>query len=334
MKTFRLFAVIALLFLLLGFVDFIGNPIVVKPEEVRNWINYLAADEMKGRANGSPEMKQAAEWLVSRFREFQLKPVLSDSSYVQNYTISQRQRTVNEKNIIGMIRGTDPGLKNEYIVLSAHFDHIGIRKGPGADSIYNGADDNAAGTCTLLGIAKTISESKLRPGRTIIFAAFSGEEMGMRGSGYFVNNCPVPVSKIYSDLNFEMTGHSEYLGKNRYYMTGCKISNLDDLISVYNRNSDWKLIDTIKVANSLFNSSDNRSFSRITTKDNLNVGIPSGTFATTGLADYIHSPGDEANLFDYDNMANLIRYFSDMVIWLSNNRTEVSFTDPSYTRLK
>jgi hypothetical protein len=334
MKTYRLFAVFALLFLLFGFVGFIGNPTVVKPEEVRSWINYMASDEMRGRANGSPEMKQAAEWLVSRFREFQLKPVLSDSSYVQNYTITQRQRTVNEKNIIGMIMGTDPGLKNEYIVLSAHYDHIGIRKGQGADSIYNGADDNAAGTCTILGIAKTISESKLRPGRTIIFAAFSGEEMGMRGSGYFVNNCPVPVNKIYSDLNFEMTGHSEYLGKNRYYMTGCKISNLDDLISGYNRNSDWKLIDTIKLANNLFNSSDNRSFSRITTKDNLSIGIPSGTFATTGMADYIHSPGDEANLFDYDNMANLIRYFSDLVIWLSNNKTEISFTDPSFIKLK
>ena len=84
-----------------------------------------------------------------------------------------------------MIKGTDPLLKDQYIILSAHFDHVGVRKGSDTDSIYNGADDNAAGTCTLLGIAKTIKESGLKPGRTIVFAAFSGEEMGMRGSRLF-----------------------------------------------------------------------------------------------------------------------------------------------------
>jgi Zn-dependent M28 family amino/carboxypeptidase len=334
MRAFRVFTVLVLLFILCAFKEFIGNPIVVKPVEIRSWINYLASDKMRGRANGSPEMKLAASWIESQFKEFQVEPVLTDSSYVQNYTTTQRQRTVNERNIIGIIRGTDSTLKDQFIVLSAHFDHIGVRKGADADSIYNGADDDAAGICTLLGIAKTIHESGLKPGRTIIFAAFSGEEMGMRGSRYFVNNSPVPVGNIYADLNFEMTGHSEYLGKYRYYMTGCKISNLDELISEYNKNSDWKLIDTIKVANNLFGSSDNIAFSRITTKDNVTTGVPSGTFATTALADYIHSPKDEAEMFDYDNMANLIRYFSDMVILLSKNSTVLRFTDPGFNRIK
>ena len=233
-----------------------------------------------------------------------------------------------------MISGTDPDLKDEYIILSAHFDHVGVRKGNDADSIYNGADDNAAGTCTLLGIAKTIKEAGLKPGRTIIFAAFSGEEIGMRGSRFFVANSPVPVKNIYADINFEMTGHWEYLGKNSYYMTGCKISDLDDLIGEYNKNSQWKLIDTIKAANSLFYSSDNIAFSRISTADNITSGIPGATFATTALSAYIHSPRDEGKLFDYENMAGLVRYFSDMVIWLSRNKTDVHFTDPSFVRIK
>jgi hypothetical protein len=335
MRTVRLIIVaIALIFILYGFKRFFGNPEIVTPGELKRWIEYLASDNMRGRANGSPEIKIAAGWLSEHFKEFGLQPVLPGGNYIQNYTVTARQRTLNEENVIGIIKGTDPRLKDQYIILSAHFDHIGVRRGSSTDSIYNGADDNAAGTCTLLGIAKTIKESGLKPGRTIVFAAFSGEELGMRGSRYFVANSPVPVKNIYADLNFEMTGHSEYLGRNRYYMTGCGISDLDDLIGEYNKNSEWKLVDTIKIANSLFYSSDNIAFSRISTSENITSGIPGGTFATTALSAYVHSPGDEEKLFDYDNMSSLVRYFSDMVIWLSKNNMEVRFTDPSFTRIK
>lgn len=331
--TLILFSFVITMLFSAGLSDNDENKIVVKPEELKEWLNYLASDAMRGRANGSPEMKTAAFWLAERFKEFGLKPVLPDGRYIQDYSFLSRQTTIDERNIIGLIEGNDPSLKNEFIVLSAHFDHVGIRKGNDPDSIYNGADDNAAGTCTLLGIAKTLQNSGLKPARSIIFTAFSGEERGMRGSRYFVANSPVALSRIYADINFEMTGHSEFLGKNRYYMTGCKISNLDDIIGEYNKNSSWKLIDTIKVADNLFNSSDNIAFSRISTTDNITQGIPSGTFATTTLASYIHSPFDESKLFDYENMAGLIRYFSDLIIWLSENKTGIRFTDPMFTRI-
>jgi hypothetical protein len=335
MKTSLLFIIIiGLVFSLSGFTGFFERPVVVKPEDLKGWIGYLSSDEMRGRANGSTEMNSAAVWLSERFKEYGLKPVMAGGEYIQNYSFSSRQRTVNERNIIGMIEGTNPLLTNQYIILSAHFDHIGIRKGNDPDSIYNGADDNAAGTCTLLGIAKTIKDSGLRPGRTIIFAAFSGEESGMRGSRFFVANSPVSLKNVYADLNFEMTGHSEYLGKNAYYMTGCKVSNLDNLIGEFNKKSEWKLIDTITSANYLFFASDNIAFSRISSADGVTQGIPSGTFATTTVAEYLHKPNDEGSLFDYDNMAGLVRYFSDLIIWLSENKTEVQFADPSFTRLK
>jgi hypothetical protein len=334
MKTSGLITVFAILILTIcGFTGFFGNPVVVKPDELKGWINYLASDEMRGRGNGSLEMKVAAKWLSERFKEFGLKPVMLNGVYTQEYTFTSRQRTINESNVIGMIEGSDPLLKDQYIILSAHFDHIGVRKGNDADSIYNGADDNAAGTCTLLGIAKTIKESRLKPGRTLIFTAFSGEESGMKGSRYFVANCPVSVKNIYADINFEMTGHSEYLGKNRFYMAGCRFSNLDDIIGEYNKNSEWKLIDTIQIANNLFYQSDNIAFSRTSSANNISQGIPSGTFATSTMPRYIHSPSDEGNLFDYENMAGLVRYFSDLIIWLSEDKTEIHFTDPSFTKI-
>ncbi len=307
---------------------------IVTAPQLKQWITYLASDEMKGRANGSPEMKTAAYWIAQKFGENGVKPVIPDSGFIQNYTFTSRQQTIKERNIIGIIEGTDPSLKDQYIVLSAHFDHTGIRPGLKPDSIRNGADDNAAGTCTLIGIAKTIKLSGKKPGRTILLAAFSGEEYGMRGSRYFVSNPQVPLRKIYADLNFEMTGHSEYLGKNKYYMTGCQYSNLDDIIANFNKGTSFQLIDSIPIANMLFNSSDNIAFSRISAADGITLGIPSGTFATSATPGYLHNVTDEAELFDFDNMAELISYFSDLVIWLSNSKSDIVWTDPAFSRIK
>jgi len=334
MRTSILFVfIIGSVFILNGISCYSEKPEVVTADELKGWINYLASDEMRGRANGSPEMISVSMWLSQKFEEFGLKPILKSGNYTQDYSFTSRGREINERNVIGMIEGTNPMLKDQFIILSAHFDHIGVRAGNSADSIYNGADDNAAGTSTLLGIAKTIKETGLRPGRSIIFASFSGEELGMRGSRHFVANPPVPMEDIYVNINFEMTGHSEYLGKNRYYMTGCKISDLDDLISEYNKKSDWVLIDTIAVANNLFRASDNIAFSMMSVSEGVSTGISSGTFATTAIADYIHSPGDEGRLFDYENMAGLVEHFSNLIIWLSESNYDVQFTDASYTGL-
>jgi Zn-dependent M28 family amino/carboxypeptidase len=172
----------------------------------------------------------------------------------------------------------------------------------------------------------------MKPGRTIVFVAFSGEEFGMRGSRQFVSDSPIPLKNIYTNLNFEMTGHSEYLGKNKYYMTGCSFSNLDDIIQEYNRITDFQLVDTIPLADMLFSASDNIAFSRISVIEGITRGIPSGTFATTALSDYLHAVTDEAELCDFDNMAGLVSYFSDMVIWLSHNKSDIKWTGKDFSR--
>jgi hypothetical protein len=309
------------------------NKTVLKPDELKEWVSYLASDQMRGRRNGSPEIKVAATWISGKFSEYGLKPVLASGDFIQNYSFKSRQGAETaERNVIGFLEGSDPRLKNEFIILSAHFDHIGIRKGNPADSIANGADDNAAGTATVIGIAKYFKESGIKPGRSILFTIFSGEESGMRGSRYFVANSPVALKNAYADINFEMIGHSEYLGKNNYYMTGCPLSNLDDLIGEFNKKSGFTLVDTIQMAKGLFYASDNISFSRISSSDGITKGIPSGTFATTTEAPYIHSVADEVQLFDFENMAALVNHFSSLVIWLSNSKTEIKWTDPKFVR--
>jgi hypothetical protein len=306
----------------------------VTAENLKEWVSFLASDRMMGRRNGSPEMKEAAVWIAEKFREMGLEPIPFSAGFIHDYSYTSRQNAVNERNVVGLIEGSDPAVKGEYIVLSAHFDHIGIKRGSKPDSIYNGADDNAAGTATLIGIAKAFKESGIRPGRSIIFAAFSGEENGMRGSRNFVANSPVPLNKIFANINFEMIGHSGYLGKKKYYMTGCLMSNLDDLIRVYNKGTDFQLVDTIKLAHALFGSSDNIAFSRISTADGITTGIPSGTFATTTMAPHIHNVTDEVSLFDFENMADLVNHFSGLVQWLSGRKEEVVWTNQGFVKPK
>lgn len=304
---------------------------VITPDQLKEWVTYLASDEMKGRRNGSPEMKEAARWIAGKYDDFGLKTLNGSESFLIEYNYTARSIAVSERNVIGIIEGSDARLKNEYIVLSAHFDHIGVRRGETTDSIYNGADDNASGTSALLGIARYIHETGQKPGRSIIFAAFSGEENGMRGSRSFTASLPVEAEKIYANMNFEMIGHSEELGRGKYYMTGCPYSNLDDIVAGYGGGT-YELIDTIPITNALFNASDNISFSRLSVTGGVTTGIPSGTFATTTMADYIHNVNDEAELFDFQNMARLVNHFADAVIRLSKEKQEVKWTDPRWRR--
>lgn len=110
-------------------------------------------------------------------------------------------------NTIGILEGSDPKLKNEYVVYSAHMDHIGITPGQ-ADSINNGADDDASGTAGVIELAEAFSRPGARPKRSLIFLTVSGEEKGLWGSDYFANNPPVPVKQIIANINIDMIGRN------------------------------------------------------------------------------------------------------------------------------
>lgn len=309
-----------------------SDTVKVTAGDLNSWVSYLSSDQMRGRLNGSPEMQESAQWIARLFAEFGLNSFDEHPGFIQEYETNSRGRTVSERNVIGYIPGTDPDLKDEYLILTAHFDHIGIRGQVDGDSIYNGADDNAAGTCMLLGIARYIRDNGIEPGRGIIFAAVSGEEIGLRGSRYLASHLPVEATNLYANLNFEMTGHSEYLGRGRYYMTGTGYSNLDDVIKPFSRDRGLSLVDTIPVAERLFFMSDNAAFARLSVNEGVSTGIPSGTFATTTMAGYIHGPKDEAQFFDFDNMALLVNHFAGVVAFLSDYQGTIDWTDKSFRR--
>lgn len=300
-------------------------------DSLKEWVYFLASDNMKGRANGSPEMKVAADYIAGTFKTAGLAPGFGDS-YIKEYTFTSRERTIAERNVAAIIPGTDPALRDECIIITAHFDHVGMGRPVNGDSIYNGADDNAAGTAAIMGVAKSIMERGLKPGRTLVFVAFSGEEMGMRGSRYFVANSPVDLRKAYINLNIEMPGYNQKIGKRKFYMTGESQTNIDDLIRSFSHNTGWTMDNTYEMAERLFNASDNVAFNAVERRGEILAGVPSTTLCTHTGEDHIHRPHDEAQFIDYENMTGFVNYLTELVVHLSQSRQPAEWTSPRYVR--
>ncbi len=178
----------------------------VNPKQVLTDIEVLSSDVYKGRKTGTKENQMAADYIISRYKQIGLAPY--KSSYRQPFTFKARQgEEVKGTNIIGTI----PGKKKDVIVISAHYDHIGIIK----ELIYNGADDNASGIGGLLAMASYFKKNM--PEHTLIFAAFDAEESGLQGAKAFVASPTTDLKSIKINFNMDMISHSD---KNELYATG------------------------------------------------------------------------------------------------------------------
>lgn len=305
----------------------------VTENDIKTWCHYLASDEMMGRKNGTPQMKIAAEYIAAVFREAGLKPVSAETGYFQEYTIKTRNgQQIAERNVIGMLEGSDPILKNEWIVLSAHFDHIGTGKPVNGDSIFNGADDNATGTVTVMALARNLTASIRKSVRSILFVAYSGEEMGLRGSRYFVENSPIPLERIRLNLNFEMEGESATLGRNRYILTGHQYTDFDDLLDRYNRDTDWQVARKYKSPEWIFMGSDNAALAIRREGERSMLNIPAFTIVTTDDMNFIHKVTDEPDRMDYPNMASLVTYATGLVLYLSADPLNIRWDQAAFDK--
>jgi len=171
-------------------------------------VEVLSSDAYEGRKTGTKGAEMARAYIIERFQKLGLKSYPQHINYAQEFTFNSRNGAkINGTNVIGYI----PGKSNNAIVVSAHYDHLGIVK----DEVFNGADDNASGTAGLLKIAAYFAKNK--PNNTIIFASFDAEEMGLQGAKAFVSNPPVPINTIAVNLNMDMISHSD---KGELYVAG------------------------------------------------------------------------------------------------------------------
>jgi hypothetical protein len=202
-------------------------------------------------------------------------------------------------NVVAVLQGSDPQLRNEYVVYSAHFDHVGVGAPDAAgDSIYNGADDNASGTSALLEAARAFAALERRPARSVMFVMVSGEEKGLLGSLYFVDHPPVPVAQMVANINADMIGRN---APDTVVAIGQEYSDLGATVQrIASRHSDLGLVvaPDLWPQEQLFFRSDQFSF--------LRKEIPA-LFFTTGLHEQYHQPSDQAHLIDNDKLARITR---------------------------
>ena len=207
------------------------------------------------------------------------------------------------KNIVGVIPGSDPALANEYVVISAHYDHVGVRN----NDVYNGADDNASGTATLMILAQRLAKSELR--RSVLFLFADAEEHGLLGSEFFVNNPTIPLDKIVANINFDMVGRPEGGAIGIIPAQNEDVSTINEMVKTINKAKGYD-IELLETMDRLHHRSDHYNF--------VEKGIPAIFFMGTIHDDY-HKPTDDPHLLEYDVMSHNYFLYEDVAIKLANN---------------
>jgi hypothetical protein len=212
-------------------------------------------------------------------------------------------------NAAGSLVGTDPVQKDEVILLGAHLDHVGNRPGaPGADTIYNGADDDASGVTAVLELAEALSKAP-RGKRTIVFGFFGSEESGGAGANHFVTKPVIPLEKIKAMLQFEMLGRADPLVPAKtLWLTGYERSNL----GVELAKQGARLVQDPRPDQSFFTRSDNIRFAR--------EGVISHTVSSFNLHTDYHQASDEVKMIDFAHMTMAIQSMYAPVVWLANSK--------------
>jgi hypothetical protein len=206
------------------------------------------------------------------------------------------------RNVIGVLRGSDPALRDTYVLVTAHYDHLGVRgTGPG-DHIYNGANDDASGTACVIEMAQTLAALPSRPKRSIVFLTLFGEEMGLVGSRYYAAHPVFPLSKTIADLNLEQMGRTDDNTGPRVgivNVTGFDYTSIAPVLVKAGEEFGIKVLKDDQASDSFFARSDNQALA--------DAGVPAHTMSVGYVFPDYHQAGDEWPKIDYENMAKVDR---------------------------
>ena len=203
-------------------------------------------------------------------------------------------------NVIGVLGGSDPVLKHTFVFVTAHYDHLGIRDTGQPDPIFNGANDDASGTASVIEIANALAALPARPRRSMVFMALFGEEMGLLGSRYYVGHPIFPLANTVADINLEQLGRTDDNTGPRVGLVNVTGYDFTTLTPIFRDAGDECGIRVVKDARNsdpFFARSDNQPFA--------DAGIPAHTLSVGYVFPDYHQPGDEWPKLDYDNMAKV-----------------------------
>lgn len=287
---------------------------VVNEAGVRRILSALAHDSMEGRRTGTPGANRAAAFIALEMKAIGLTPA-GDSGYLQKVpfaaggrrdiqlldsigalnAIPESDRRLSY-NVIGVIRGSDPAMRDEIVLIGAHYDHEGIGAPVNGDSVYNGADDDASGVTAVLSIARSLSAGQ-PPKRTVVFMAATGEEQGALGTQWYVKHPAFPLSQMVADMQIEMIGRPDSLagGAGKAWLTGFERSTMGEMLKAAN----VPIVPDPYPQMQFFERSDNIVFAL--------MGIPAHTLSSYNMHDDYHKPSDDVDKIDFAHMTGVVR---------------------------
>lgn len=295
----------------------------ISADDLKKHLYIIAADSMEGRETGSTGQKKAGKYLISQYQQNQVSFPKGASDYYQAVPASflnkkRNNNLADSENIWAFIEGSEK--PEEVIVISAHYDHVGIENG----EVYNGADDDGSGTSALLEIAQAFQMAKKEghgPKRSILFLHVTGEEHGLLGSRYYSENPLFPLANTVADVNIDMIGRRDALHadtNNYVYIIGANrlSSELDHISATMNQkyvglDLDYRFNDP-KDPNRFYERSDHYNFAKF--------GIPSVFFFNGVHADY-HKKSDEPNKIEYDALEKRTQ-LAFVIAWELANRKD------------
>ena len=227
------------------------------------------------------------------------------------------RRPVKLRNVVGLLRGSDPALKDSCVMVTAHYDHIGTRGAEGTDRIFNGANDDGSGTVSVIEVASALATLKERPRRSILFATFFGEEKGLLGSRFYGRNPIVPVEKTVADVNLEQVGRTDDSEGPRVgsaCLTGHGYSEVSKVFEAAGEAEGVKVYRHPRFSDAFFARSDNQALA--------DLGVPAHTLCVAFMfADY-HGAADHWDKLDYANMARIDRVVARALLTIADNPEE------------
>ena len=303
---------------------------------LKSHVSFLASDLLEGRGTPSRGLDIAAEYIASQFRRLGLEPLANN--YLQKFKGVVRGKalaarcgvsspdgqpleqtapadiSVDLSNVATVVRGSDPKLRNTYVVISAHYDHLGsCPPRPGEDRIFNGANDNASGVATMIEVAAALQALPRKPKRSVLFLAYPGEESGRLGSHHYAQEPLEPLDSTIVNLNLEQTGRTDGDGgskKGVLNLTGFSYSDVHVTAAEAARRAGVRLEDSPQ-SEPYFRRSDNLPLAK--------KGIPAHTLSVCYQFPDYHKAGDESEKLDYDNMSAVTRAIAWMAFQLADS---------------
>ena len=276
-------------------------------------LSALADDSMQGRGTATPGGDRAARLIADRMRAYGLVPA-GDSGFFQRVPLSASTAstgsrhlalvtsgetpaaTVRAVNVVGMVRGADPSLRDQVVLIDAHYDHLGIGPAVNGDSIYNGADDDGSGVVAVLGAARALTAGP-PPRRTVLFLATTGEELGLLGTRWYIEHPAAPLDRMVANLEIEMIGRPDSLagGPGKGWLTGFERSTMGPTLA----QAGIPIVADPHPAQQFYLRSDNIAFAQ--------RGIPAHTLSSYGMHRDYHTPADEISRIDGAHLATMVQ---------------------------